>query len=234
MSRKITFAENEFYHLYNRGVDKRVVFENDSDYRRFALLLYLCNGTMPVRFEDLPDWKGATTPELVEAVFGKKFDEPIVAIGAYCCMPNHYHLLVREIVEGGISTFMHKLSTAYTMYFNLGRKRTGALFQGRFKARHADKDEYLKYLFSYIHLNPIKLIEPEWKERGIKDLKKAEAYLSSFPYSSYIDYLGLPKRDFSKILNRSAFPDYFPRKESFTRCTNEWLDFKDVFGEKGV
>jgi len=232
MSRKVIFAENEFYHLYNRGVDRRTVFENDSDHRRFALLLYLCNGKIPVRFEDLPDWKGSTSEELIEAVFGKKFDEPVVAIGAYCLMPNHFHLLVKEITKGGISTFMHRLSTAYTMYFNLSRRRTGALFQGRFKAEHADKDEYLKYLFSYIHLNPVKLIESEWKERGIKDLRKAEDYLASFPYSSHMDYLGT-NRKFSKILNRLAFPDYFPRKGSFSRCINDWLRYKEVFPQRG-
>ena len=228
MSRNIAFAENEYYHLYNRGVDKRTVFENESDYRRFALLLYLCNGKTPLRFEEFPDWKGSTTSQLIKAVFGEATDKPIVAIGAYCLMPNHYHLLVREITENGISTFMHKLSTAYTMYFNLNRRRTGALFQGRFKATHADTDEYLKYLFSYIHLNPVKLIEPDWKEHGIKNPSKAEDYLASFPYSSHMDYLG-NKREFSKILNRPAFPDYFPKKGSFSHCVNDWLNYKDAF-----
>ncbi len=227
MSRKVIFAENEFYHLYNRGVDKRTVFENKSDYKRFVLLLYLCNGKIPIRFEDFPEWKGPTSSELIEAVFGKAFDEPVVAIGAYCLMPNHFHLLVKETTEGGISAFMHKLSTAYTMYFNLGRKRTGALFQGRFKATHATSDEYLKYLFSYIHLNPVKRIEPEWKEHGIKNYSEVERYLSSFPYSSYIDYLG-NKREFSKILDRKAFPNYFPTSRNFSRCIRDWLQYKDA------
>ena len=173
MSRNIIFSEGEFYHLYNRGVDKRIVFENDSDYKRFALLLYLCNYKTAVRFDFLPNWKGPTSPELVKAVFGTDRGLPIVAIGAYCFMPNHFHILVREITEGGVSSFMQKLNTAYTMYFNNSRRRTGALFQGRFKAKHAHSDVYLKYLVSYIHLNPAKILEPKWKEHGIKNLKRA-------------------------------------------------------------
>src|SRR3989338_5014391 len=151
MSRKVSFAEGEFYHLYNRGVDRRIVFENESDKKRFVLLLYLCNGKIPFRFDRLPEWKGTTSLELIKAALSENVDSPIVAIGAYCLMPNHFHLLVREMTENGTSKFMHRLSTAYTMYFNVGRKRSGALFQGRFKAEHAKNDRYLKYLFSYIH-----------------------------------------------------------------------------------
>lgn len=226
MARSITFSENEFYHLYNRGVDKRTVFESDSDQKRFALLLYLCNGNTPVRFENLPFWKGPTSSELIKTVFSEKTDTRIVALGAYCLMPNHFHLLAREITKGGISIFMHKLSTAYTMYFNNSRKRAGSLFQGPFKAKHANSDGYLKYLFSYIHLNPVKLTEPNWKERGIQNLQKAEKFLLSYPYSSFLDYLGV-KREFAKILNREQFPDYFSTKVNFTRCVRNWLTYKD-------
>ena len=91
-------------------------------------------------------------------------------------MPNHFHILVKEKIENGISKFMGKLTTGYSMYFNKRYDRTGSLFQGVFKSVHADSDEYLKYLFAYIHLNPIKLINPEWKENGIKDKNRANAF----------------------------------------------------------
>lgn len=228
MSRNIVFAEKEFYHLYNRGVDKRTVFESESDQKRFALLLYLCNGTAPVRFEHLPFWKHTTSSELIVAAFEYERGEPLIALGTYCLMPNHFHLLAREITENGISTFMQKLSTAYTMYFNFSRKRTGALFQGRYKAEHANSDNYLKYLFSYIHLNPVKRIEPAWKEKGIKDLKRTEGFLATFPYSSYLDYTGT-KRDFSRLLTRDQFPEYFSTATSFKQCLRDWLTYKDDF-----
>ncbi len=216
MSRKIPFALGEFYHIYNRGVDKRVVFENDHDRNRFILLLYLCNGEIPINIEN-PPRKGST---FFEVDVGK----PIVAIGAYCLMLNHFHILIREISEDGISKFMHKLSTAYTMYFNGSRDRAGALFQGRFKAKHADSDEYLKYLFSYIHLNPLKIINANWKNAGI-DSNKSKNFLSSYVFSSYLDYKGSNRKS-EKILNRQKFPEYFPTKTDFDSSISDWISIK--------
>ena len=224
MTRKVKFSENEYYHVYNRGVDKRTVFENDSDHKRFCMLLYLCNQESPVRFDHLPEWKGSTSPELIASVFYADNPKPLVAIGAYCLMPNHFHILVKEINDGGITKFMQKLSTAYTMYFNSGRKRSGALFQGRFKAEHVNTDTYLKYLFAYIHLNPVKLIEPKWKVVGILNKQKIFDFLNAYPYSSYLDYLD-SSREFSKILERKKFPDYFPSRKDFKSEIADWINF---------
>lgn len=152
----------------------------------------------------------------------------LVDIGAYCLMPNHFHVLIHEKTEGGISLFIQKVSTGYTMYFNKKYQRSGALFQGRFKAKHADTDEYLKYLFSYIHLNPVKLIEPEWKEKGIIDQKKAKEYLNKYPYSSYHDFIGKIRSE-RVILNREAFPEYFETKHDFEDCLKDWLEYSDEF-----
>jgi len=140
-------------------------------------------------------------------------------------MPNHIHLLVREKEEQGISKFMQKLMTGYTMYFNKRHERTGALFQGKFKATHANEDRYLKYLTSYIHLNPIKLIEPTWKETGIRNRKSAEKYLSNYRYSSYPDYLGISRVE-SMILNKEALPDYFRTRQGLEADIADWLSYK--------
>ena len=102
--------------------------------------------------------------------------------------------------------FMEKLTTGYSMYFNKAQKRVGALFQGRFKAEHVDRDEYLKYLYAYIHLNPVKLIDPDWKKNGVKDASLVEKYLNEYTYSSYKDHLGI-SRDTSLILNNKEFPE---------------------------
>lgn len=122
---------------------------------------------------------------------------------------------------------MKKLLTAYSMYFNLKYKRTGVLFQGRFKATHASNDEYLKYLFSYIHLNPIKLIDPKWKENGITNHTKAEKYLEVYQYSSHLDYIG-KNRDEGLILNKNAFPGYFDGPVDFKKYIRESLSFNDI------
>src|SRR3989344_6001816 len=198
MSRNFKIEIDGYYHLYNRGNNKRVIFETQSDYERFICLLYICNNVESVHMSNISFHRGST---LMESVFSLP-TKPIVAIGAYCLMPNHFHLLIREITRDGTSLFMQKLSTAYTMYFNKKKDATGSLFQGRFKAESAEFDPYLKYLFSYIHLNPIKLIEPKWKETGIKNRIEAKKYLSTFSYSSYFDYLG-KKRAIVKIIQQN-------------------------------
>lgn len=227
MLRKITFAPEEYYHLYNRGVDKRIIFKNDSDYERFMVLLYVCNGEISVQVRNFLS-QGRSLGEIYNEEIGKS----LVNIGAYCLMPNHFHLLVKERVEGGISTFMKKVSTAYSMYFNVKYKRSGALFQGRFKAEHVNNDVYLKYLYSYIHLNPVKLIEPKWKEEGITDTKRAKQYLKDFKYSSYQDYLGLTRTEES-ILSSKAFPEYFESVIDFEECTDDMLTYKQNNIRKG-
>src|SRR5674476_643636 len=153
MRRKFQFSIGEYYHIYNRGTDKRSIFLESNDYNRFVLILHLCNNKNPVDISNLIR-EGLSFTELMNI----EVEERLVDIGTYCLMPNHFHLLLREQQENGISLFMKKLLTAYSMYFNKKHNRTGGLFEGPFLARHADTDEYLKYLFSYIHLNPIKII----------------------------------------------------------------------------
>ncbi len=137
-------------------------------------------------------------------------------------MPNHFHLLLKEKRDRGISLFMQKLMTAYTMYFNKKYERTGALFESKFKARHLNEDRYLKYIFSYIHLNPIKLTDAKWKEEGIKNKTQAKKFLHQYKYSSYLDYME-EKRVQEIILNRGAFPEYFPNKKDFEQEIFDWI-----------
>ena len=138
-------------------------------------------------------------------------------------MPNHFHFLVKEITEGGISKFMEKITTGYSLYFNTKHKRSGALFQGTFKAQHVHFDEYLKYLYAYIHLNPVKIVDTGWGDRKIENTQKAEEFLKSYHHSSYVDYLG-EVRDENIILSREEFPDYFSRETDFASYVKEWLD----------
>lgn len=216
MERKFAFSVGEYYHIYNRGVEKRDIFMSPEDHTRFHKMLFVANGTKPVVFKTIQ----GRPLDIIET------GEKIVAIGAYCLMPNHFHLLVKEIVEGGISIFMEKLSTGYSMYFNKKHDRTGALFQGKFKAEHVDSDEYLKYLFAYIHLNPVKLIEPIWKETGIRDKKKAEKYLLRHVHSSYLDYIG-KEREERLILSKNEFPEYFHDTRDFSEYIADWLNYAD-------
>ncbi len=221
-TRKIKFSEGEYYHVYNRGVDKRTIFLEARDYRRFLALLYVSNSTRAVD-TNMHFQEGKSFTEL----FSTERDDILVEIGLYCLMPNHFHILVREKVEGGLSKFMGKLATAYSMYFNKKLTRTGTLFEGAFKAKHVNTDNYLKYLFAYIHLNPVKIIDPEWKENGIKDRDGAKKYLTEYTYSSYLDYMGAERIE-DKILNKAVFPKYFVAPKDFNQFINEWLSFKEL------
>lgn len=219
MAIRINLAPGEFYHLYNRGTDKREIFRNKHDYDRFLSLMYLANSTSKVDLKR----QGSTLSEIMALDKG----ENLVDICAYCLMPNHFHLIVKERDEGGISRFMQKLTTGYTMYFNKLNERTGGLFQGRFKANHANTDNYLKYLIAYLHLNPVKLIDPKWRENGIADKKWANTFLDNYKYSSYLDYSREDARPESRILDKTALPQYHELPKDFSESVNEWLNYKD-------
>ncbi len=218
--RKIIFSPGEYYHCYNRGTEKRKIFLDQGDYERFIALLFVCNTNNVIHLSDHKD-------KSFSEIFQIEREDALVEIGAYCLMTNHFHLLLKEKKDGNISIFMQKLITAYVMYFNKKYNRTGFLFEGKFKAKHANKDEYLKYLFSYIHLNPIKIIDPKWQEEGIKSIAHAKEFLLEYKYSSYLDYISEDDtpRVQKKILNLEAFPDYFSNKnkKEMWKEMLEWL-----------
>lgn len=220
MSRGLIFEAGGFYHLYNRGTEKRDVFTSSVDYERFMTLLYFANSSEPVRLDS-----ARRGPTLTKSLLGSARSDSLTDICAYCLMPNHFHLLVHERTTPGISRFMQRLLTAYTMYFNTHYERTGVLFQGKFKARDANEDRYLKYLIAYIHLNPISLIEPKWKEVGVQDPSRCIRFLSSYPYSSYQDYCGIDRIE-NKLITKTVLPDYFESSKSFKETMTEWLNYR--------
>ncbi|MEK7116549.1 MAG: transposase [Patescibacteria group bacterium] len=215
----------EYYHIYNRGNTKQNIFTDDKDRDRFAKLLYLCNSLENIKFK--------------EYIVDRKIDawdfdkgEPIVSIGAWVLMPNHFHIYItpnkESAIENQISFFIKKLCTAYSMYFNKKHKRTGKLFEGHFKSAHIDSDRYAKYIFSYIHLNPIKLIDPLWKDGGLQHIKNATVFLDKYKWSSYQDYRN-KKRSEIKIISPENFPDYFSSRKIFDKEIFEWLTYRNSF-----
>jgi putative transposase len=196
--RRVPFVPGEWYHCFTRGVDKRVVFETEQDFRRFTELLYLANST------DTID-RGRIQHLQHDEIFAVPRGEAFVRIGAYCLMGNHPHLLLQENKEGGVSKFMHKILTGYTMYFNIKRKRVGNLFITPFRSKHIDKDVYLKRVVQYIHLNPAEIFEPQWKQGELKNFAFLERKLLAYPYSSAQDYfLKSPQRPEVAILDSEA------------------------------
>lgn len=164
-SRIIPFVNDQIYHVYNRGSEKRSIALSRRDYLRMlkTMQYYQLEGPKP---------KFSLYPKLT---FKPDFSKKIVEIIAFCIMPNHFHFLLKQTKEGGITEFISKLSNSYTKYFNTKHKRIGPLFQGEFKAVLIENDEQLLHVSRYIHLNPLVSFL-------VKDLNKYE-------WSSYKEYI---------------------------------------------
>lgn len=197
MATRAAFASDEWYHCYSRGIDKRITFTYHADYERFIQCLYICNNTKSIHRSDMRNW---STEEIL------RIPRPatLVHIGAFSLMPNHFHLLLMESKDGGISAFMQRLGTAYSMYFNTRYERTGSLFTKPFRSRHINTDEYLQHCIAYIHCNPAELIESQWKKGKVKNIHHLEKSLLEYQYGSFGAFTS---RDhpFRRILDESIF-----------------------------
>lgn len=222
MTRDVAFKDGEFYHIYNRGVERRTIFLGYRDYERFLRALDLFNDQAIVsNFARLLDVQGETSNNTKVS---------LIDIVCFCLMPNHFHLLVRQRGEDGITKFMRKLGTGYTMYFNKKNHRTGVLFEGAFKAVHVDADEQLNHLPRYIHLNPLELIERGWKGQGVKHWERASTFLQQYPWSSYTHFLGT--RGYGSILNTGLISQYFDEGEAHAKSLRQWVASRRVLDGK--
>ncbi len=215
--RPVQLIEGEFYHVYNRGTDKRLLFRDDTDSQRFLKLLFLSNSVESINVRNI--LRKNNEPYTFER------GTPLVNIGAYCLMPNHFHMLLTPCVEDGITMFMQKLGTAYSMYFNKRYNRTGTLFEGPFKAKWADNDIYLKYLYAYIHLNPLKL----WGRVDVASEPSIEEtldFLKSYTYSSLSDYLQIARLE-NVIIDPKPFPGYFETAADQVDELKDWLTYRE-------
>jgi len=176
------------------------------------MLLYLANSQEDVRIGNV-----LLSTKYLD-VFKRERETPLVAIGAFCLMPNHFHILATPLSENGIPRFMLKLQTGYSMYFNTKNERKGSLFQGPYRGVHVDNDRYLKYLYSYIHLNPAKLVDPRWKET-MDSNNTLVRFVEQYPYSSYGAYLA----DVHTITDPARFPEYFSSRKDIKMHITDWL-----------
>lgn len=143
-SRKVPLATGECYHIFNRGVAKMQIFNNFRDYSRFikTVIYYSIEGPKPKFSHFAPTTTVLNTNNIVDII-------------CYCLMPNHFHFILQQKKDGGITEFISKLSNSYTKYFNVKNERIGPLLQGEFKSVYVDTDEQLIHLSRYIHLNPL-------------------------------------------------------------------------------
>ncbi len=200
-----TYVEDGFYHVYNRGVEKRTIFEDEQDYKVFLKYLKeaLSSPPDPKSLKVTVPLKGASFKGVPKQP--KNFQKEIELL-AFCLMPNHFHLLLKQTNSESMESFMRSVITRYSMYFNKRYKRVGKLFQGHYKACLVNSEEYLLHLSRYIHLNPL---EFQNKPKNI--------------YSSYRNYLGLTKAEW---INPELILSYFNKADkTLYKSTNTYKDF---------
>ncbi len=200
--RKVIFANNEIYHIFNRGIEKRPIFINKKDYHRALQTLdyYQYSGISSSLSQVLKIEKDKRDFFLTQLkIKGKK----LVEILSFCLMPNHFHLLLKQLQEDGIKTFLSNFSNSYTKHFNIKSNRVGPLFQGIFKAIRIEDDNQLIHVCRYIHINPV------------VSLVIKEEELVDYPYTSLPEYLG-GKEGFCKKDQILANFSSLKRFEDFT------------------
>lgn len=147
------FAEGEFYHIYNRGVDKRVIFPAVKDYERFLYTMFVASRDHYLSHPARQNGQHATLAKLQDLIE----HEPLVRVVCFCLMPNHFHFIIENLGENNMTQFMKRLGNSYTKYFNIKYERRGYLFGGVFQSIRIDSNEYLLYLSRYIHRNPLEI-----------------------------------------------------------------------------
>jgi len=231
--RKEQFVTDEIYHIVIRGIDENKIFKDIDDHYRGIFSIYEFNNVKPVIIRD----RRKARVHFKKVLKGAKENPPLfvdsrdklVEILAFCFMPNHVHLLVKQIKDKGITKFMRKFGTGYGGYFNRKYNRKGYVFQNRFLAVPIKNDNQLKIVFVYIHTNPIALIEPKWKERGIKDPERAIKFLEDYKWSSYPDYLS--KNNFPSVTERSFILKLMERDQACKEFVEDWIRYKGEIKE---
>lgn len=186
-------------HVCNRGIEKRKIFLDKKDYERFTENLFLLNNK---------PGKIRTTKNIFTTNDDIPKQEKLVEVLKWSLLPNHYHLLLYESLEGGILEFTKRLGNAYTKYFNIKNNgRSGYVFQNRAKIIPIIDEKQYSYIPFYIDMNPLDLIFPDRKNISLQNNKKAIDFLKTYEWSSYKDYFGNGKR--KMIINKDLFYQNF-------------------------
>ncbi len=208
--RAVRFIKGNFYHIYNRGVEKRIIFEENLDYLRFLFSMLIHQSNIPIVKPNryISEWfktyrKGMAlrSDQILDGRWRRQLsDVRLTALTAFALMPNHFHLLLQETTEGGISRYMMRLQDGYTKFFNTKYERSGHLLQGPFQAVEITTNEQMEYVSAYIHRNP----------REIKGWTKKE---HQYPWSSYQDYLG--ENRWEELLDTAPIFNQFKSKKEY-------------------
>jgi len=237
--RKTEFASGETYHLILRRIGDKPLFIDQDDYYRGIFSIYEFNNAKSTEIRKRREARLAEKKRLAKEGGGPtsaplitdKRDK-LVEILAFALMPNHIHLLVRQLKDNGITKFVSKLGSGYPSYFRQKHKikERGYFFEGRFKSVHIKSDNQLIAAFVYIHTNPLSLIEPGWKEGKIRNFRKAVDFLGNYKWSSYQDCIG--KKNFPSVTDRGFMVEMLGGEKKIRQFVEDWMQNKKKI--KGV
>lgn len=209
MARKFIFSNDSYYHIFNRGVEKRITFTDRREYIRARKTLeYYRFVNLPFKFSTFANTEISQRHEILNELKSSPLHADILA---FCFMPNHFHLLLRQVNSGGISKFLAKFTNSYTKYFNTRHERVGPLFQGLFKAVQIETDEQLLQVTRYIHLNPVKA--------NLTHISN----LHQYEWSSYRSYLNY---ELSEAINSKTILEYFKNVQDFKHFVTDDKDYE--------
>ncbi|MDP3762710.1 MAG: transposase [bacterium] len=213
--RKEAIAPGEYYHIYNRGVSKRIIFYDESDYARMLFLILFCQSPILVYNigQRIKSFSKTGDFHLAPQIKKRILENRSVELTSFVLMPNHFHLKVCERDEGGISAYLQKVEIAYTKYFNAKYKHSGHLFQGPFKSVHVKTNEQALHLSAYLHRNPRELAG--WKNKE-----------QNYPWSSCQDYIG--QNRWGEFVKRELILEQFSSPKEY----REFLDSSPAKAEK--
>jgi len=229
---KPPLINDEIYHVVSRAVGDTVIYVDESDFYRGIFSIYEFNNTKKVEI-----WERRRTRDRFKKqekkLVGRRtshqseyFDkrDKLVEVLAFSFMPNHLHLILRQLKDNGIIEFMKKVNGGYAKYFNKKYKRMGHLFN-KFRAVHIENNNQLRNVFLYVHANLISIIEPGWKEKGIKNPKKVKEFLEKNKRHSYGDYLG--KENFPSVTQRNFFLEFMGGSKGCRAGIDNWIKTKN-------
>lgn len=228
MYRKEKLTTGEYYHVYNRTILNVPEFNIRDNSLKLTQTFLLANSTNSTQaFDYLRNNRHTSIKRALEI---SKQGEKLTEILCYSIMPNHYHLLIKEIKENGTTDFIRRCNTSIAKYINTKTGRRGPLFESRFKSKHVDSNEYLLHLSAYIHLNPLDFLSSkEWRENKLKSWDDNKEKLLNYPWSS-VKYFISSKTDFDE--NRDVYSniisgidiilDQFNNKNDYERFLKEW------------
>lgn len=232
---KPDLINGEIYHICYRAVGDSVIFHDVDDHFRGIFSLYELNNSKSVeiwrrRRDRIIEKKKAKLWEVGPPTNLNVLEErdKFVEILCFCFMPNHLHLLVKQLKDNGISNFIQKVGTGYATYFNKKYGRKGHLFN-KFKAILIENDNQLKNVFSYIHCNPISLIHPGWKSKKVENISKVIKFLEGYRWGSLQDYMGI--KNFPSVTNRELFLSLVDQGYNSKQEIEDWIKYKNEINE---